>query len=347
MVVFVTDDEQVIELRAPGVTNIGRASNNDVIPESKSVSKTHAQLTITFNASKQKWECFLEDLNSGNGTFLGASPLEMYKLNKKEVIHFGDYVRFGHGTRMYKLAESAMTLNGAAPAAITAPLTYQTMPMSARGGTQPVPPLNNVTAALTTGRGTFYPGGKGGDSARSNRSDGQPKNMTISINYPTGGNVQQQAVSVVIDPNKIDGNRNHSSNSGNRKSDDSVQSGRQSDRSRQHWQGAWKPPIHLHTLSPAHPLTKSLIHTLTYALPTLCPSLARCMETYPLTLSHAYSLAHPLTQSLIHTLTHPLSIIGKVHILPSSYTHSHAYTLSSTLVHYHTLSHSLSYTHSL
>ena len=258
MVVFITDDEQVIELRAPGVTNIGRASTNDVIPESKSVSKTHAVLTIIFNAQKQKWECTLEDLNSGNGTFLGPSPLEMNKLNKKEVINFGDYVRFGHGNRLYKFAESAMTLNGVAPPALTAPPTYQTMPMSARGGTQPVPPLNNVNAALTTGRGSFYPGGKGGDSARSNRSDGQPKNMTISINYPTGGNVQQQAVSVVIDPNKVDGNRQHS-NSGNRKSDDSVQSGRHSDRSRQHWQGGYSSVL-LCTL--VHTITHSLSHTL-------------------------------------------------------------------------------------
>jgi hypothetical protein len=210
MVALVTDKDEVTQLRCPGVTSIGRGSNNDVIPESRSVSKNHATLTLSLNPITGKYEAILEDLNSSNGTFAGESTFEMHRVNGKESIIMGSYVRFGHSQTFYRLLESA--IGGAAPAPAPAPV--QPAPLSSR-----VPPLDGVGA---TGRGRYAPRNMQHtcgqlrrppthplshphshahpriprsynplpkDSARSARSEGpgQGKNMTISINYPTGG----------------------------------------------------------------------------------------------------------------------------------------------------------------
>ena len=102
MVILVTDDDVYYELKCPGVTTIGRGSSNNVVPESRSISKSHAILTLNMS-SHGRLDMFLEDLNSTNGTYLGSSPLEIHRINGKESISFGDYLRFGHSSQYYRV----------------------------------------------------------------------------------------------------------------------------------------------------------------------------------------------------------------------------------------------------
>ena len=110
MVVLITDNDVYYELRTPGVTAIGRASSNDVIPESRSISKQHAVLTIEMTYGRI--EMWIEDLNSTNGTYLGPSPLEIHKISVKEEVIFGDYLRFGHSSQYFRVLESVLPGTG-------------------------------------------------------------------------------------------------------------------------------------------------------------------------------------------------------------------------------------------
>jgi pSer/pThr/pTyr-binding forkhead associated (FHA) protein len=123
MVVLVTDNDASYELQCPGTTLIGRGSQNDVVPESRSISKSHAILTLQMKPSG-KIEVWLEDLNSTNGTYVGSSPLEIHKISGKECIAFGDYVRFGHSIQYYRLLESALPSTGRASLSIDKPITF-------------------------------------------------------------------------------------------------------------------------------------------------------------------------------------------------------------------------------
>lgn len=111
MVVLVTDNDIYYELRTPGVTTIGRGSSNDVVPESRSISKSHAILTLQMS-SHGKLEMWIEDLNSTNGTYLGSSPLEIHKISGKEKVSYGDYLRFGHSSQYFRILESMLPGTG-------------------------------------------------------------------------------------------------------------------------------------------------------------------------------------------------------------------------------------------
>ena len=149
-----SDGDAVSQLRCPGITTVGRGSNNDIIPESRSVSKNHATLTLTQSPITGKYEAILEDLNSSNGTYAGESLMEMRPVKgKKEVINMGDYVRFGHSQSVYRLLESA--IGGSAPAPVPAPAPAQPASLSAR-----VPPLDGVGGATARGRCAYGPGGR-------------------------------------------------------------------------------------------------------------------------------------------------------------------------------------------
>lgn len=110
MVVLITDNDVYYELRTPGITAIGRASSNDVIPESRSISKQHAVLTIQMTYGRM--EMWIEDLNSTNGTYLGPSPLEIHKISVKEEVIFGDYLRFGHSSQYFRVLETVLPNTG-------------------------------------------------------------------------------------------------------------------------------------------------------------------------------------------------------------------------------------------
>ena len=107
MVILITDNDVYYELRTPGITTIGRGSSNDVVPESRSISKSHAVLTLQLTKSS-KLEMWIEDLNSTNGTFLGISPMEVHKILDKEKVVFGDYLRFGHSSQFFRILESIL-----------------------------------------------------------------------------------------------------------------------------------------------------------------------------------------------------------------------------------------------
>ena len=107
MVILITDNDVYYELRNPGITTIGRGSSNDVVPESRSISKSHALLTLQLTKSS-RLEMWIEDLNSTNGTYLGSSPMEVHKILDKEKVIFGDYLRFGHSSQYFRVLESML-----------------------------------------------------------------------------------------------------------------------------------------------------------------------------------------------------------------------------------------------
>jgi len=68
----------------PGVISLGRASDNNVKLEDKSISAHHARIFTYFNTS------YIEDLSSTNGTFLNNKKIH------KHIIHPGDVIRLGN-----------------------------------------------------------------------------------------------------------------------------------------------------------------------------------------------------------------------------------------------------------
>ncbi len=78
-------DEQVFEL-GDGVVTIGRTKNNDVYVLHKSLSRTHARLTIDGEVA------VLEDLGSKNGTFVDGVRIDRRELRGGHYIKCGDVV---------------------------------------------------------------------------------------------------------------------------------------------------------------------------------------------------------------------------------------------------------------
>lgn len=68
----------------PGAISLGRAGDNDITLDDKSVSAHHARIFTYFNTS------YIEDLDSTNGTFLNDKKIY------KHIIHPGDTIRLGH-----------------------------------------------------------------------------------------------------------------------------------------------------------------------------------------------------------------------------------------------------------
>eukprot|EP01038_Epipyxis_sp_PR26KG_P014980 gene14980-20153_t len=105
MVFLLTDTGEYRELQCPGTVTIGRGLDNDIRPDSKSISKYHAILTINAIANTNKTEVLLEDSNSSNGTFVGSSPLEIEKVMSKIKLFDGDYIKFGFSQKYFRYVE--------------------------------------------------------------------------------------------------------------------------------------------------------------------------------------------------------------------------------------------------
>jgi len=67
----------------PGRIIVGRSPDNEIYIQSKFVSRHHAQLVADED------RCFIEDLNSTNGVFLGEKQVKKYRLRSGDVITLG------------------------------------------------------------------------------------------------------------------------------------------------------------------------------------------------------------------------------------------------------------------
>lgn len=105
MAFLLTDAREYRELPCPGTVTIGRGTENSIRPESQSVSKAHAIITINRIANTSKVEVYLEDLNSRNGTFVGETPLDCEKMTGRRRLQYGDYIRFGHSQKYFRLLD--------------------------------------------------------------------------------------------------------------------------------------------------------------------------------------------------------------------------------------------------
>jgi len=126
MVVLASDNGVFYELPVPGKVTIGRGSNNNIQPDSQSISKNHAAIIIELKSNGQGITAYVEDygtihyyyyylkyfkiyyklsIESRNGTFVGSNPMEISKVNGKYMIKYGDYIRFGNATKFYRFLE--------------------------------------------------------------------------------------------------------------------------------------------------------------------------------------------------------------------------------------------------
>ena len=95
------DTGVVHDLIQPGKTTIGRGENNTIRPDSKSVSKTHAELEIFPEDYKPP---IIRDFQSRNGTFIGRNnPLEWQKVSggKDFKLNEADSIRFGNASPIF------------------------------------------------------------------------------------------------------------------------------------------------------------------------------------------------------------------------------------------------------
>lgn len=105
MAFIFTDAGEYRQLPCPGRITIGRGNENSIRPESQSVSKQHAVITTERIPNTPKLDLWIEDLNSKNGTFVGESPLDMERVHDRRKLLFGDYIRFGHSTKLFRLID--------------------------------------------------------------------------------------------------------------------------------------------------------------------------------------------------------------------------------------------------
>lgn len=265
MVFLKTDTGEFRELLVPSILSIGRGNSNDIRPQSQSVSKQHAQITLSYVPGTGKVEAWLEDLNSSYGTFAGETPLEIERVKGKIKLYFGFYIRFGHAPNYFQYVETippnAEVLR---PEIIVSPskelhkqveenFRKQQQPSQANPVTgsqqqfnmqqqlqRPMSPIHtsfdqpsfggaNMGNSMNMGSGRYdqpteyeshdfgnsnnnnnrsrtSSGRQSMNNSRSNmgydsNEDDNPRNMQISVNYPTGGkHSPQHPVSIYIDP---------------------------------------------------------------------------------------------------------------------------------------------------
>ena len=223
------DDGTWREIDIPSTTTIGRASGNDVQPESQSISKNHASLTLGIG-HRGKLHSELKDFDSRNGSFYGPSPYdrEMQRVKGTQKIDYGTYLKFGNCHTYFQFLEHQ-------PAGT--PLAYDAAAVAEQAAEDE---KNNSASSLqksnsenTENGSLFIPlipeaplqrtaspvlhSSSSGENYSSNRaSNPQPlrdsNNMMISIQYPTG---ETNPVSIHIDPKGQQGppQATHNSNS--------------------------------------------------------------------------------------------------------------------------------------
>ena len=71
---------------APGTTLIGRATSNDIVINDPTISQRHAIIETSERG------CFLKDLGSMNGSYLGGQPVREQWLRPQDRVQFGSVV---------------------------------------------------------------------------------------------------------------------------------------------------------------------------------------------------------------------------------------------------------------
>jgi hypothetical protein len=99
-----SETNERIPLKFPGKTIIGRAKVCDIIPNSTSISKKHAQIEVLVDSSTNTMkEIWIEDLGSRNGTFTGTPDSWKIINEKRRRIKVGDFIKFGLSVTYYRM----------------------------------------------------------------------------------------------------------------------------------------------------------------------------------------------------------------------------------------------------
>lgn len=268
MVVLATDNGVYYELPIPGKITIGRGSNNNIQPDSQSISKNHAAIIIYNKTSNEGGgiEAQVEDYESRNGTFAGYTPMEVEKIHGKKTLRFGDYIRFGNYAKFYRYLEYPPPVDETSRRADEGPIqavplkgVVESIPLSSSlvaiptftqpqvkpsqqyvDGNQPVSSRNTQQPTLTipnsrqnTHNSYSEPDNRNippyqhpslqdrqqstaRQSYASYNNNDEPKNMTISINYPTASSHQPIAIHIDNAGRSANHNSNHNNTGNNR-----------------------------------------------------------------------------------------------------------------------------------
>ena len=251
VVLAATDTGLYYVLSIPGKVTIGRGAANNIQPDNKSVSTEHAAISLINPLVGNKVELWIEDFQSRNGTYMGPSTSELERVNGIKQMKFGDFVKFGNTTKIYRILESPPPVDATArdpEMSLSIPLQGIVLPPESGNGKGMQPQLSQQslqTSLQTSTDNSRRPSGienkrptinqeipivpSGSDMIPDYRSDNnignmnnmmnnnnnyaqqpnygyqnnmmaenEPKNMTISINYPTSS--LQHPVAITIDP---------------------------------------------------------------------------------------------------------------------------------------------------
>lgn len=231
------------------------------------MSNEHAAILLINPLVGNRVELWIEDFQSRNGTYWGPTTSELEKVNGKKQMKFGDFIKFGNTTKIYRILESPPPIDATArdpEISLSIPLQGVVLPPESGNGKgmQPQLSLQSLQTSLQTSTdNSRRPSGienrrpsmnqaiprnpSGGDMMipdyRSDNNIGmnnmmnnnnnyapqpnyghqnnmmaenEPKNMTISINYPTSS--LQHPVAITIDPKtnefNVPGNRRSNNN---------------------------------------------------------------------------------------------------------------------------------------
>jgi hypothetical protein len=111
---FLRDCEAGLEFKIniPGITTVGRGGQNDIQPDSMSVSKTHAAFSVTTDLGQKEpfiKEIWIEDFNSRNGTFVGH-PTEWEKVRGRHKLSIDECIKFGNAPKYYIVTDKALAV---------------------------------------------------------------------------------------------------------------------------------------------------------------------------------------------------------------------------------------------
>lgn len=230
MVFLLTDVGEYRKLPVDRPVSIGRDTTSDIRPDSKSVSKSHAIITVSQIPNTKKFEAYIEDLNSRNGTFVGNSPLDFEKVTGKTKILFGDYIRFGNSSKFFKYLESIPAHENIPPELILSPTKDEKLDLSNLiADTAIYDSKDDDGSEVSKSNRKLEIADEqelkeGGDQSKArihqlperrkanSDSNNDPQNLMISVNYPTSGRSLRHPVTVTIDPVIQNQQSNYNSN---------------------------------------------------------------------------------------------------------------------------------------